>query len=148
MLKVGQTMGFSMDGVRNDMEKIIGAQGDRMETKMDSISDMDVKILWGNTNFDFSFSEAIGNSGGILCVWDHNMFRKEHHIISDNFVVLYGTWIPNQMKLMLISVYAPQAGSYKRMLWSYLGSIINRWTGETIVMGDFNEVRRMEERRG
>ncbi|GKC18887.1 RNA-directed DNA polymerase, eukaryota, partial [Tanacetum coccineum] len=148
MLKVGQTMGFSMDGVRNDMEKIIGAQGDQMETKMDSISDMDVKILWGNTNFDFSFSEAVGNSGGILCVWDHNMFRKEHHIISDNFVVLYGTWIPNQMKLMLISVYAPQAGSYKRMLWSYLGSIINRWTGETIVMGDFNEVRRMEERWG
>ncbi|GJW08951.1 RNA-directed DNA polymerase, eukaryota [Tanacetum coccineum] len=103
MLKVGQTMGFSMDGVRNDMEKIIGAQGDQMETKMDSISDMDVKILWGNTNFDFSFSEAVGNSG---------------------------------------------VGSYKRMLWSYLGSIINRWTGETIVMGDFNEVRRMEERWG
>ncbi|GKA78303.1 hypothetical protein Tco_0784840 [Tanacetum coccineum] len=42
----------------------------------------------------------------------------------------------------------PQAGSYKRMLWSYMGSIINRWTGETIVMGDFNEVRRMEERWG
>ncbi|GJV97810.1 RNA-directed DNA polymerase, eukaryota [Tanacetum coccineum] len=63
MLKVGQTMGFSMDGVRNDMEKITGAQGDQMETKMDSISDMDVKILWGNTNFDFSFSEAVGNSG-------------------------------------------------------------------------------------
>ncbi|GJW92885.1 RNA-directed DNA polymerase, eukaryota [Tanacetum coccineum] len=75
MLKVGQTMGFSVDGVRNDMEKIIGAQEDQMETKMDSISDMDVKILWGNTNFEFSFSEAVGNSGGILCVWDHNIFQ-------------------------------------------------------------------------
>ncbi|GJZ44245.1 RNA-directed DNA polymerase, eukaryota [Tanacetum coccineum] len=29
MLKVGETMGFTMDGVRNDMEKIIGAQGDQ-----------------------------------------------------------------------------------------------------------------------
>nr|GEU97839.1 RNA-directed DNA polymerase, eukaryota [Tanacetum cinerariifolium] len=37
------------------------------ETKMDSISAMDVKLLWGNYNFDHVFSEAVGNSGGILC---------------------------------------------------------------------------------
>nr|GEX18614.1 RNA-directed DNA polymerase, eukaryota [Tanacetum cinerariifolium] len=82
MIKVGQTMGFSMEGVHKDMEKII---------------DMEVKYLWGNTNFDFIFSEALGFSGGILCVWDHNMFRKEQHIISDNFVALYGTWISNKL---------------------------------------------------
>nr|GEV59732.1 RNA-directed DNA polymerase, eukaryota [Tanacetum cinerariifolium] len=69
MIKVGQTMGFSMEGC------------------------------------------------GILCTWN----PKEHHIISDNFVALYGTWIPNRMKL---------------------------WNGESMVMGDFNEVRQMEERWG
>nr|GFB34073.1 RNA-directed DNA polymerase, eukaryota [Tanacetum cinerariifolium] len=59
--------------------------------------------------------------GGILCTWDPNVFHKEHHIISDNIVALYGTWIPNKMKL---------------------------WNGESMVIGDFNEVRRMEERWG
>ncbi|GJX14583.1 RNA-directed DNA polymerase, eukaryota [Tanacetum coccineum] len=53
--------------------------------------------------------EALGNSGGILCTWDSSIFHKEHHIISDNFVALYGTWIPNQLKLLVISVYAPQS---------------------------------------
>ncbi|GJY41330.1 putative RNA-directed DNA polymerase, eukaryota, reverse transcriptase zinc-binding domain protein [Tanacetum coccineum] len=48
----------------------------------------------------------------------------------------------------MISVYAPQAVSNKRVLWTYLTSLINRWNGESIVMGDFNEVRRMEERWG
>nr|GEW81763.1 RNA-directed DNA polymerase, eukaryota [Tanacetum cinerariifolium] len=32
------------------------------ETKMESISEMDDKILWGNSNFEYLFSEAIGDS--------------------------------------------------------------------------------------
>ncbi|GJW44868.1 RNA-directed DNA polymerase, eukaryota [Tanacetum coccineum] len=96
MIKVGQTMGFSMDGCNKDMEKIIGLQGDNLETKSETISNLDVKFLWGNSNFDFIYSEALGNSGGILCAWDHNVFRKEHHTIFDNFIALFGTWIPNQ----------------------------------------------------
>ncbi|GJV72985.1 RNA-directed DNA polymerase, eukaryota [Tanacetum coccineum] len=118
------------------------------ETKMELISAMDVKQLWGNYIFDHSFSEALGNSGGILCTWDSSIFHKEHHIISDNFVALYGTWIPNQLKLLVISVYAPQSLSSKQMLWSYISSLIVRWNGECLVMGDFNEVRCKEERWG
>nr|GEV36950.1 putative RNA-directed DNA polymerase, eukaryota, reverse transcriptase zinc-binding domain protein [Tanacetum cinerariifolium] len=148
MIKVGQTMGFYMEGVHKDMEKIIGSQGDQMETKMDNISDMEVKYLWGNMNFDFIFSDALGFSCGILCVWDHNMFCKEQHIISDNFVALYETWISNKVKILLILVYAPQVDSYKRILCTYLDLLIKRWNGESIVMGDFNEVRRVEERWG
>ncbi|GJR68655.1 RNA-directed DNA polymerase, eukaryota [Tanacetum coccineum] len=115
---------------------------------MELISAMDVKQLWGNYIFDHSFSEALGNSGGILCTWDSSIFHKEHHIISDNFVALYGTWIPNQLKLLVISVYAPQSLSSKQMLWSYISSLIVRWNGECLVMGDFNEVRCKEERWG
>ncbi|GJX01596.1 RNA-directed DNA polymerase, eukaryota [Tanacetum coccineum] len=93
-------------------------------------------------------SEALGNSGGILCAWDNNVLCKEHHTISDNFIAVFGTWIPTKMKVMIISVYAPQADSYKRALWSYLELLVNRWNGESIIMGDFNEVRRKEERWG
>nr|GEV70346.1 RNA-directed DNA polymerase, eukaryota [Tanacetum cinerariifolium] len=147
MIKVGQTMGFSMVGCTKDMEGIIGAQGENV-TKMADISSLEVKLLWGNYCFDHIFSEAPGSSGGILCVWDSNVFLKEQHIISDNFVALYGTWIPNKMKILLISVYAPQSLSVKRLLWNYLSSLITRWNGECLVMGDFNDVRRMEERWG
>nr|GFC55463.1 RNA-directed DNA polymerase, eukaryota [Tanacetum cinerariifolium] len=38
--------------------------------------------------------------------------------------------------------------SLKRTLWSYLSSLINRWNGECILLGEFNEVRRKEERWG
>nr|GEX24574.1 RNA-directed DNA polymerase, eukaryota [Tanacetum cinerariifolium] len=118
------------------------------ETKSDNISDMVIKNIWGNSIFEASVSEAIGNSGGLLCVWDPKVFHKEQQIISDNFIALYGTWTSNNIKMLLISVYAPQTASLKRSLWEYLSFIINRWNGECIVMGDFNEVRRKEDRWG
>ncbi|GJW60643.1 RNA-directed DNA polymerase, eukaryota [Tanacetum coccineum] len=48
----------------------------------------------------------------------------------------------------MIAIYAPQALSKKRMLWGYLHDVISRWSGEVIVMGDFNEVRMTLERNG
>ncbi|GKC06377.1 RNA-directed DNA polymerase, eukaryota [Tanacetum coccineum] len=106
---------------------------------------MDVKILWGNCIFKHLFSEAIGNLGGILCVWDPNVFLKKQHIISDNFVALYGTWIPTKTKLLMISIYAPQPLTKKRSLWNYVKSLITRWYGDSIVMGDSNEAIYVEE---
>ncbi|GJT66353.1 RNA-directed DNA polymerase, eukaryota [Tanacetum coccineum] len=92
--------------------------------------------------------KALGNSGGILCLWDPLMFRKDQHIISDNFVVLYGTWVPNNTKLLIVSVYAPQSATDKRLLWSYITGLLSRWNGEVLVTGDFNEVRFERERLG
>nr|GEZ09223.1 RNA-directed DNA polymerase, eukaryota [Tanacetum cinerariifolium] len=51
-------------------------------------------------------------------------------------------------KILLISVYASQSIPDKRLLLSYLSSIISQWDGDCIVMGDFNEVRYVEERMG
>ncbi|GKB36686.1 RNA-directed DNA polymerase, eukaryota [Tanacetum coccineum] len=96
----------------------------------------------------FTISEAVGNSGGILCVWDPSVFRKEHHVVSDNFVAFYGSWVSNQAKLLVVSIYAPQSITSKRSLWSYISSLISRWDGHCMVMGDFNEVRCMEDRLG
>ncbi|GKB38179.1 RNA-directed DNA polymerase, eukaryota [Tanacetum coccineum] len=165
MIKVGQTMGFSMDGCLKDMEIIIGLGSKAkkewirelnykhkvsfltlQETKMENISAMEAKILWGNSSFDHVFSEALGNSGGILCLWDPLMFRKDQHIISDNFVVLYGTWVPNNTKLLIVSVYAPQSATDIRLLWSYITGLLSLWNGEVLVTGDFNEVCFEKER--
>ncbi|GJY63502.1 RNA-directed DNA polymerase, eukaryota [Tanacetum coccineum] len=98
------------------------------ETKMESVSAMEVKFLWGNYFFDHIISEANGNSGGILCAWDTNFFKKDHHTISDNFIALYGTWIGYRynQKLLIISVYAPQSVSSKfRCIEERWGSVFN-----------------------
>nr|GEZ77553.1 RNA-directed DNA polymerase, eukaryota [Tanacetum cinerariifolium] len=73
---------------------------------------------------------------------------KEKVSTCDYFVALMGTWAPTSSKLLIISVYAPQELNEKRDLWDYFRSFIDRWEGDTVIMGDFNEVRLEHERFG
>nr|GEW86600.1 RNA-directed DNA polymerase, eukaryota, reverse transcriptase zinc-binding domain protein [Tanacetum cinerariifolium] len=38
--------------------------------------------------------------------------------------------------------------SQKLIHWDYVSTLIDRWNGEVVVLGDFNEVRNIDERRG
>ncbi|GJX62449.1 RNA-directed DNA polymerase, eukaryota [Tanacetum coccineum] len=115
---------------------------------MELVDLFSIRACWGNLTFDYVFSPSVGNSGGILCVWDSNMFHKENSSVSDYFVAIMGKWRPNNKNLLIISVYAPQDLAEKKMLWQYLNILIDRWNGDVIVMGDFNEVRHKDERYG
>nr|GEZ33181.1 hypothetical protein [Tanacetum cinerariifolium] len=99
-IKVGQAMGYTMDGCLGHKTKkewikaltnsfklnFLAIQ----ETKMSSVSYMVVKSLWGNSNYDFACSDSLGCSG---------------------------------------VVYAPQLSSGKKNLWDYLLTIFGRWNG-------------------
>nr|GFC14104.1 RNA-directed DNA polymerase, eukaryota [Tanacetum cinerariifolium] len=112
------------------------------------VNHMDVKFMWGNSNYNYVYSEAVGNSVGILCVWEATVFKKDYATISDNFVAIYGTWLPSNFKVLFVAIYALQQVSRKQILWDYVSTLIDRWNGEVVVLGDFNEVRNIDERRG
>nr|GEW46833.1 RNA-directed DNA polymerase, eukaryota [Tanacetum cinerariifolium] len=97
--------------------------------------------------FDHVVGSSVGCSGGILCMWNPNMFVKEQVSICDYFVALMGTWAPTSSKLLIISVYALQELNKRRDLWDYLRTFIDRWESDTVIMGDFNEVRSKHERK-
>ncbi|GKA99799.1 RNA-directed DNA polymerase, eukaryota, partial [Tanacetum coccineum] len=158
VVKVGQTMGYNMDGclaqkakkdwvrelcIKNKVN-FVGLQ----ETKMESIDLLSVRSCWGNLTFDYVHSDSVGNSGGILCMWDPNSFCKSSFTRSDYFVIIRGLWLKSGIELMIVVVYAPQEASEKRMLWDYLTHVSDQWDGEIVMMGDFNEVRYKSERFG
>nr|GEZ40436.1 putative RNA-directed DNA polymerase, eukaryota, reverse transcriptase zinc-binding domain protein [Tanacetum cinerariifolium] len=91
---------------------------------------------------------SVGLSGGILYVWNPNVFSKESVTVSDSFVAVRGTWISSSLNLMFVSVYAPQDVSERRSLWDYINHMINLWDEECIILGDFNEVRSKNKRFG
>nr|GEX83389.1 RNA-directed DNA polymerase, eukaryota [Tanacetum cinerariifolium] len=100
------------------------------EMKMDCISHLDVKFMWGNSNFQFVASDSVKNSGGILCVWEETIFKKENVSMLDNFIAIYGTWLLTSTKILIVAIYAPQSPVLKRTLWEYIserfGSIFNQ----------------------
>ncbi|GKA22031.1 RNA-directed DNA polymerase, eukaryota [Tanacetum coccineum] len=141
VVKVGHVMGYNMEGCVSNMEEIIKSQGAGevnilalQETKMENMSLLCVKSCWGNMTFDFVHSDSVGNSGGILCVWDPNAFRKNSVTLSDYFILVRGVWEQNGMDLLIVVVYAPHDAKEKIMLWDYLASEINRWRGKVVVM--------------
>nr|GEV78374.1 RNA-directed DNA polymerase, eukaryota [Tanacetum cinerariifolium] len=77
VVKVGQVMGYKMDGCMSNVAEIIESQG------------VD-ETCWGNMAFDYVHSDSVGNSGGILCVWDPNAFCKSSVTMSDYFIMVRG----------------------------------------------------------
>nr|GEU35357.1 RNA-directed DNA polymerase, eukaryota, reverse transcriptase zinc-binding domain protein [Tanacetum cinerariifolium] len=102
----------------------------------------------GNYAFDYIHSNSVGNSGGILCAWDPNSFRKSNYTISDSFVIIQGVWLKNGIDLLIVAVYTYHYLRDKRMLWDYLVHTINQWDGEVVIMGDFKEVQHKYDRFG
>ncbi|GJS63615.1 RNA-directed DNA polymerase, eukaryota [Tanacetum coccineum] len=147
LVKVGQVMRYKMDGCMSNMTEIIESQGVKevnfmalQETKMENMELFSVKMCWGNFAFDYVHSDSVGNSGGILCVWDPNLFCKRNATINDYFVMIRGVWCLTGNDLLIIAVYAPHDCRDKQMLWDYLTYEIGKWKREVVIMGDFNEV--------
>nr|GEV66205.1 RNA-directed DNA polymerase, eukaryota, reverse transcriptase zinc-binding domain protein [Tanacetum cinerariifolium] len=77
---------------------------------------------------------------------DNNSNSKESLKYPPGYTPTGSDWMPNGKKLLIISVYAPQELSEKKMLWDYLSLVMSKWEGEVVIMGDFNEVRNKSER--
>nr|GEY36819.1 RNA-directed DNA polymerase, eukaryota [Tanacetum cinerariifolium] len=84
----------------------------------------DVNVLHCSRHFQSVKAPKLGGNenreGGILCIWDPNLFYKENSTVSDYFIAIIGNWLPNNKK----------------------------WNGEVLLLEDFNEVRLEEERYG
>ncbi|GKF19788.1 hypothetical protein Tco_0068426 [Tanacetum coccineum] len=122
LVKVGQVMGYKMDGCMSNMTEIIESQG--VKKRKDVLGEFCLYV----------HSDSVGNSGGILCVWDPNSFRKRNATVNDYFVMIRGVWCLTGNDLLIIAVYAPHDCRDKQMLWDYLTYEIGKWKGEVVIM--------------
>nr|GEX21935.1 RNA-directed DNA polymerase, eukaryota [Tanacetum cinerariifolium] len=100
VVKVGQVMGYKMEGclakkAKKEWVKELCNKNKvnfltLQETKMETMDMFCVRKCWGNATFDYIHSAAVGNSGGILCIWDSNSFCKESVTMYDSFIMVRG----------------------------------------------------------
>ncbi|MCH79506.1 LINE-1 reverse transcriptase like [Trifolium medium] len=119
------------------------------ETKMEVLSDSMVFSLWGGVDCNWVSSPAVGSSGGILSIWRKVNSSLLFTFIGDGFVGVCLEWGVNKKCCFVVNVYAKCEMAAKRRLWEDL-SMSKRGFGDGLwcVVGDFNAVRRREERRG
>ncbi|GJS78592.1 oxysterol-binding protein [Tanacetum coccineum] len=82
------------------------------DDQVQNISDNQLKmVIWESVHQASpkalkKISDSIGNSGGILCIWDPNSFRKDSVTVSDYFVIVRGVWIKSGWISLLLWYYA------------------------------------------
>ncbi|KAJ9551779.1 LOW QUALITY PROTEIN: hypothetical protein OSB04_015824 [Centaurea solstitialis] len=119
------------------------------ETHLPIVEKGTVCDCWGGDDFEFEFVNSEGRSGGICTIWNPHFFIKEDVIKEANFLALKGTWLPLKTKVLLVNVYAPNSLSTRTTLRSNLLTVLTDSPNYCCLLGgDFNEVRRSEERKG
>ena len=118
------------------------------ETRM-GVSDFTARGIGGKKLGNWITSPPVGNSGGLISFWDHNCIGEVSNTVDRHFITTIGISKTSKQPWGFINVYAPQSAAEKQTLWAKLHDIISQDPNrEWVVVGDFNEVRFKEERKG
>ncbi|GKV50356.1 hypothetical protein SLEP1_g57064 [Rubroshorea leprosula] len=104
--------------------------------------------IWGRDNFDWVYKASVGRSGGLLCVWDNDIFVKETVIEVPGALAIYGFWGEKKQKCCIVNVYASCNRNERLETWIEILKMIDEGENYCCIAGDFNSVRSAEERRG
>ncbi|MCH82424.1 hypothetical protein A2U01_0003230 [Trifolium medium] len=119
------------------------------ETKLEDITEALCFSLWGGFDCEWAFLPAAGNSGGILSLWRKTNSSLIFTFIGEGFVGVCLEWGVAKKICYVVNVYAKCDLNAKRRLWENISmSKLGFGEGGWCVVGDFNAVRRREERRG
>jgi exonuclease III len=119
------------------------------ETKLEVVTSSICHSIWGDDDCDWVFRPSEGNSGGILSIWRKSCATLIEAFQGEGYVGVCLEWGVEKIKCVLINVYSKCDLPAKKRLWENLvRERDSRGGGVWCVVGDFNVVRRRDERRG
>lgn len=95
---------------------------------------------------EFSASNSVGASGGLLILWKKSFFTIHNVIAQRSYIVLQGR--VGDFECNLVNVYAPNETAQRRIIWGELIAIKSTFQEPWCLGGDFNEIEAISERVG
>ncbi|GKV29201.1 hypothetical protein SLEP1_g38147 [Rubroshorea leprosula] len=138
----------NLEEMENRDRKAKAASLDKKETKMGMIDKRACRSVWGIDEVDWVAKNAEGMSGGILCVWNPSTLKKKRVLEGEYCIGIEGVWGTEEVLVCIINVYSPCQIMGKRALWIELKNMVTGGGSMWCVVGDFNAIRRIEERWG
>lgn len=120
-----------------------------VETKHGRSFNRRIRRMWGNDEFEWCESLASETySGGIITVWDPNIFCVSQRFISDRWIILDGHMVKSNFCCCVGIIYAPNDREGRKQMYESLKAIRSNIGKPVLFMGDFNEVTHPRERIG
>ncbi|XP_071741927.1 uncharacterized protein [Rutidosis leptorrhynchoides] len=111
------------------------------ETRCRHLEDSWVEALWGMSEFVFIQKEAVGNSGGMLIIWDTKSFVVDSAAGNEFYLAIRGKWFGTNNEVIIVNVYGPHNDCAKKKMWEALDNLMGNFDVGWVLCGDFNEVR-------
>ncbi|KAL8547280.1 hypothetical protein ACS0TY_006850 [Phlomoides rotata] len=119
------------------------------ESKVESVDCKMCRALWGNRPCEWAYLGSEGSSGGIITLWNPEVFQRISDWSRTGMVVVNGRWVEDGGNCTIINVYAPNTAILRWEIWDYIQSVVGQYNEDRVcIMGDFNSIRDTGERVG
>ncbi|EPS72449.1 hypothetical protein M569_02309, partial [Genlisea aurea] len=116
------------------------------ETKHNDLNIRHIRQVWGRNKVDFRFSPSEGLSGGLLTVWNPDVFQLESEIVTTWGLGLQGRY--RDERWLILNLYGKNSSQGKKDQWNWISSLLETWDDPFLAIGDFNVALDTTERRG
>ncbi|XP_028059521.1 uncharacterized protein LOC114263216 [Camellia sinensis] len=117
------------------------------ETKSRDIDVPFVRSIWPWEKLEFMAANSDGSAGGLLSIWNPEVFSLSECCSNRNFLLLSGT-LSSSFECVFLNIYAPNDVVQRAKLWDSILNVRSSFQKPWCMGGDYNEIRVPDERRG
>nr|GEV79030.1 transposon TX1 putative 149 kDa protein [Tanacetum cinerariifolium] len=93
------------------------------ETFMTTDNLFSLRSIWGNSQFDYAFVPSSGHLGGIISIWNPDIFIKHKIISNPNVLIVEGRWLDVKLDIFMVNVSSSALINFKNKLQGLKGAI-------------------------
>ncbi|XP_026459700.1 uncharacterized protein LOC113360403 [Papaver somniferum] len=104
-------------------------------------SSWDIKQICGHKNVGWTLQKSLGNSGGMLILWDRDFLEVSDSLVGDYTLSILCTNKNDNFQWVLTNVYGPNNSVERTEFWLELDNVCRYWINiPWCIGGDFNTI--------
>ncbi|XP_072081146.1 uncharacterized protein [Arachis hypogaea] len=119
-----------------------------VETKRQVLTKFDVARIWGYSSVGWEYVESTGASGGLLLMWDNELFKAVNCNKGEKWLCVEGVMMKTNFTCAFCLVYGVHEREEKRVVWEELSYVAGLCQVPFCFFGNFNDFLHIEERKG
>lgn len=116
------------------------------ESKMESINRNFLKSVWNEHQIELLLSPSMGNSGGLITMWQPDFFKIDSQHITKHWLAICGTIKGKNFTGCIINVYNSCDIEERATTWEEIKEYSSHTQLPCLLCGDFNEILHISER--